>query len=96
MLHATAYVLLVLVWKMYFIFKSKKVSGYRKNLVKICIFSLGFGMLIEVLQGTLTSYRQPDWFDILANATGILIAAVLLLIFQNLLKRLKSKISLVI
>lgn len=96
MLHTTAYVLLVLIWKLYFIFKSKEASGYRKNLVKICLFSLGFGMLIEVLQGTLTSYRQPDWFDILANATGILIAAVLLLLFQHPLKRLKSKISLVI
>ena len=32
---------------------------------------IGYGMLIEVLQG-MTAYRYPEWGDVLANAGGVL------------------------
>jgi len=51
-------------------------------------------MLIEVLQGTLTSYRQPDWADILANSIGVLIAFLFCVVFLNFLKRIKQKFNL--
>jgi VanZ family protein len=37
---------------------------------------IAYGMLIELLQG-MTSYRYPEWGDVLANGIGIL-AGVLL------------------
>jgi len=52
-------------------------------------------MLIEVLQGVLTSYREPDWYDILANTAGILLAVIIFLLFEKSLKRLNSKINLI-
>ena len=36
------------------------------------VISLLLGILIEVLQGTLTSYRVSDWKDAVANASGVL------------------------
>lgn len=48
-----------------------------KNKVKITLIIIGcvlYGTLIEVLQGTITSYRTADFYDIIANSVGILIA----------------------
>jgi VanZ family protein len=53
-----------------------------------------FGMLIEVLQGTLTTYRQPDWADVLANSIGVFIAFILCVVFLNFLKGIKQKFNL--
>ncbi|MGA9589129.1 MAG: VanZ family protein [Salegentibacter sp.] len=96
MMHATAYLLLVIVWKIYFVLKSSDFLNYTSNLLKIAGASLLFGMLIEVLQGTLTSYRTPDWFDILANSTGIVLAVLLLLALKKPIWSLKSKINLIL
>lgn len=95
LLHLAAYFGLVLLWKGYFILKDKPESQYKKNLFKIAGLSVLFGMLIEVLQGTLTNYREPDWYDILANTAGILLAVIIFLFFEKNLKRLNSKINLI-
>jgi VanZ family protein len=95
LLHLLAYFGLVLLWKVYFILKNRPEITYKKNLFKIAGFSGLFGMLIEVLQGTVTSYREPDWYDILANTTGILLAVIIFLFFEKSLKRLNSKINLI-
>ncbi|MDT0647915.1 VanZ family protein [Zunongwangia sp. F260] len=91
MMHAGAYLLLVGVWMVFFILKSRRDEDYKINLLKISALSILFGMLIEVLQGTLTRYRDPDWYDILANTTGVLLAVFLFLVLEKFLKRLKSK-----
>ncbi|MDT0675060.1 VanZ family protein [Autumnicola musiva] len=93
MLHAAAYLVLVTVWKLYFVFSSGNNFRYKPNLLWISGVSIFFGMLIEVLQGTLTSYRDPDWFDILANSTGVLLAALLFILSEGLLRRLRQKIN---
>ncbi|MDT0689298.1 VanZ family protein [Salegentibacter sp. F188] len=92
MMHAGAYFVLVGVWQVFFILKSQDNQNYKQNLYKISAASILFGMLIEVLQGTLTSHREPDWYDILANSIGALLAVLIFLSIKNFLKRLKSKI----
>lgn len=52
-----------------------------------------FGILIEVLQGAVTEYRDPDWADILANSIGVLLALGMCLGFLKYFKRLKHKIN---
>jgi VanZ family protein len=94
MMHAGAYLVLVGVWQVFFILKSRQNRQYKNNLYKISGVSILFGMLIEVLQGTLTKYRDPDWYDILANSAGVLLAVLIFLVFENFLKRLKSKMIL--
>jgi len=59
-----------------------------KHLIKrqVTIFWIGlsvfiYGIVIEVLQGTLTSNRQADIYDLLANFVGILTAIIFFNIF---------------
>ena len=68
--HAIAYFFLTLSWLLVIRKKSQK------NITKIivvfsCVF---FGILIEILQGTLTNYREASYLDILANSFGVFMA----------------------
>lgn len=36
---------------------------------------IGYGMLIELLQG-MTDYRYPEWGDVLANGIGVLVGVL--------------------
>ena len=47
---------------------------------------VGYGMLIELLQG-MTAYRYPEWGDVLANGVGVL--AGILFYFSPLPRLLK-------
>ena len=42
-----------------------------------------YGIILEVLQDVLTTYRQADLFDIIANSAGVIFA----LILYNLMKK---------
>lgn len=92
MMHAGAYLVLVGVWQVFFILKLPGKHQYKSNLYKISGGSILFGMLIEVLQGTLTSHREPDWYDILANSTGVLLAVVIFLFWESQFKKLSRKV----
>ncbi|PIF00848.1 MAG: hypothetical protein CR994_04145 [Maribacter sp.] len=53
-----------------------------ETLVKVKILSLlliAFGMLIEVIQGTLTTSRSGDVFDAMANSIGVAMGFVIVL-----------------
>ena len=78
-LHATAYFFLTFTWLLAF---HKKAS--KKYIILSCCIL--FGIIIEVLQSVLTSYRTADYFDILANATGAFLALVIFnIIFRKFL-----------
>jgi VanZ family protein len=49
----------------------------------VCISLVGFGALIEVLQGVVTTTRTPSFYDWLADILGILIALALLATFKK-------------
>ena len=93
MLHAGAYLFLALLWKLFFLFKSSDFKRYTSNLLWVAFACFVFGMLIEVLQGTLTSYRTPDWWDILANSTGVALAVVLFIVMAPTIKSIKQKVD---
>ena len=67
--HAFAYFVLSFVWLLAF-----KKSKINKLTIVICCFF--FGIIIEALQVTMTSYRFWEYLDIVANTTGILIAYI--------------------
>lgn len=56
--------------------------GKQRNVVTLGILLSLFGGLIELAQ-SLTGYRQAEWFDLLANVAGILMAAFLYRVFQQ-------------
>tara|TARA_B100001093_G_scaffold391353_1_gene377767 strand:- start:1194 stop:1559 length:366 start_codon:yes stop_codon:yes gene_type:complete len=49
-----------------------------KQLIVIGLIAASYGLLIEYLQQELTSSRQAEFYDILANLTGTLVAVLFL------------------
>lgn len=52
---------------------------------QVLVALLSYGGLIELMQG-LTSYRQADWRDLLADAIGVLLGLVLVTIWRKLVR----------
>lgn len=67
--HALAYFMLSFSW----FFALKK----RFNNILIIALLISYGIIIEVLQEVLTTYRQGDFTDVLANSIGIILAYLL-------------------
>ncbi len=81
-LHVLAYFGLSFIW---FLALSKKLkTNISKFALILSIFI--YGIILEALQGELTSYRTADWLDVIANTVGILIAA---LFFKSITRWLK-------
>lgn len=72
-LHSFAYFGLSLSW--FFAVKSSH-TGFKHKII-IALFVLLLSILLEYLQGAITDYRVSDYFDIVANIIGIVIATVL-------------------
>ncbi len=82
--HAIAYCTLGFTWMMA-IKKSHHNLGVRYLIAMACFF---YGIIIEVLQTTITSYRTASVLDVLANMVGIGIA---LSLFKLIFKKNKAK-----
>ena len=63
-------------------------SFYKKPTIKykIVIACIIYGIIIEILQHTLTKYRTGDFYDVLANTLGIILG---LMVFNQILKKIK-------
>ncbi|HET7360732.1 MAG TPA: VanZ family protein, partial [Salinimicrobium sp.] len=69
LLHAGAYFLLALLWNCYFAIGFQK-TAFLRRIVVICSACCAFGIFIEVLQGMWTTYRNLDFYDMMANSLG--------------------------
>lgn len=64
----------------------------KKNYLLFATFlSVDYGVLMEVLQGFVFRNRSFDWFDIIANVAGVVLATVMWTAFLG--KRIKVKIK---
>ena len=72
--HSIAYFILASTW----LFSFYKKPNKKYIIVLCCIL---FGIIIEVLQSTLTIYRTGDYKDVLANSLGVLLALFIFNIF---------------
>ena len=82
-LHALAYFFLSLIW--YFALQNKiKKTSFKIYLV-LTLFI--YGTILEALQRGITNYRTGDFYDILANSVGILLATLL---FNKILQWYKT------
>ena len=77
--HLIAYFLLMLSW-LYAFFKREKFEENVKYIILGCII---FGIIIEILQGVITSYRTASYLDIVANTIGVLLAVVIFHVFEK-------------
>lgn len=69
-----------LLWGFYSRLRLGKVAW--KSLAWIVLISLGYGILIEFLQETLTQTRKADVKDVLANFAGAFTAFLGLVVFK--------------
>lgn len=72
--HTIAYMLFTLVW--YLTFKLSAFS--EKALQKAVVLAIVFGIIIEILQHTLTQHREADIKDVLANTIGAFLAVLII------------------
>ncbi len=80
--HFAAYAILCFLWFLAFRLQLKK--EYKKAIFNAALVSILFGILIEILQGTLTNYRSLDVYDALANTIGALLTVVMVILKQKL------------
>jgi VanZ family protein len=74
--HGIAYFTLTFFWLFTFHKKKKKYP--------IALYCILFGIIIEVLQFTITNYRTGDYFDVIANSGGVMLGS---LVFNQLFKK---------
>lgn len=72
-LHALAYFTLAFVWM--FVYRAQYHN--RKFKIVILIILTIYGIILEGLQAGLTTFRTPDFFDAIANFTGVFLAIIL-------------------
>lgn len=87
--HALAHFIFVILW--FFVFYYKFSFKYNKALVVSSLFSLVYGISIELLQGWITVSRESDFKDVLANVLGMIFASLVLLgVKKRLIKKNNS------
>lgn len=78
-LHFIAYFSLMITWLYAFLGKEHFYSRI-KYLIAGCLL---YGIILEVLQGGVTSYRTASYLDILANSIGIILAVLAFHLFEK-------------
>lgn len=71
----------------------KSVKNIKKNNYwSIILITISYGIVIEVLQGVFTETRKADFYDVLANSTGVIVAVLLNVYVINRISIRKFKI----
>ncbi|GAA4276941.1 VanZ family protein [Aquimarina mytili] len=88
--HCIAYFVFALVWFVFFFFSNNGKTSFIQSIVRTFIVCFFYGVLMESLQFLLTSYRSFEWFDVLANTSGIIFAVLFLKVLENKLVSFKK------
>ncbi|WP_339894883.1 VanZ family protein [uncultured Algibacter sp.] len=80
--HFLAYSLFTVLWYLafFYTFSFKK----RKSIIYAAVLAILFGIVIEVLQDTITTSRTLDVYDALANTFGALVTTMIIGIKNSL------------
>lgn len=82
LVHAGFHFIFTLIWYWYFV-KSAVLKSRLQIRVRVVLMSVLYGVLIEALQHLLTTTRQADYLDLVANVVGACIALICVLIFEK-------------
>ena len=82
--HTSIYIMLAVLTYYGWTKQSSFFGLHRKTVIKIIILLSAYGLLIEVMQETLTTDRHFEWLDELADAAGTVIGV---LIAKTVIKR---------
>jgi VanZ family protein len=76
-----------LLWFLFFKKQFNSIDNYKPLLVSF-VFSIFFGLAIEILQSRYTLTRSADMMDFLANAIGATSAIIAVLLFNKLISKI--------
>lgn len=85
--HFCAYLGLTLIWQFYYFTKTEHITAPK---LWICGLIIMFGIVIELLQLTMTAYRSFEGLDIVANTSGVILAFVILQGWRSI-RKFKTK-----
>lgn len=78
-IHVFFHFVFTFVWFL-FLYKHLKIGSIFRPLLTSFLLSFVFGIIIEILQGLVTTTRSADVMDGVANVTGATLAVVLVII----------------
>lgn len=81
--HFTFHLVFVMLWFLYY--NSKKPND-KRVLLKVFVASLLFGISIEIAQELFTTTRKGDFFDVLANTSGAILAVAAVVFYKAYFK----------
>lgn len=73
--------MMTVIWNIYYFAKKKPVD--RKPNLWICFAAIVFGIIVDLLQRDMTTYRSFEWLDILANSLGAILGYITLRIIAK-------------
>ncbi|MCF6131070.1 VanZ family protein [Flavobacterium wongokense] len=82
--HITLHFVFTMLWGFYSRQKWNQIE--LKRIFIVVLFSIGYGILIEILQELVTTTRHADILDVLANFTGAMIAFLTFVLIKKLKK----------
>jgi len=80
--HAFFHFVFTLVWFLFFE-KQLKSPDILKPLIVSFLLSIFFGIGIEIVQGVFTTSRKEDFLDVLANASGAILAVCMIVLYDK-------------
>lgn len=78
--HFLAYCVLTILWFYTFLYNFNVIK--RKAIIIAALISVVFGIVIEILQETLTDSRAMDIYDVVANTLGTLLTLVVISVIK--------------
>ena len=78
--HAFFHFVFTSLWILFFRTQIKSPNSYKPYIISF-LFSVLFGVTIEILQGQYTATRKEDALDVLANMAGAAVAVFLLFVY---------------
>jgi VanZ family protein len=82
-----AHAFVFMVWSFLLLFGSSRASAQRLNTWSTLLAAVGYGALIELLQGLMRLGRHPDWKDIVCNTFGAILGVLLFYAGSSLLRK---------
>lgn len=93
--HFIIYFVYATIWFLFLYLSHKMNKNLLQAIVLTFLVCFLFGLLMEYLQVTLTTYRGFEWNDVAANSSGIIIALLIFLLFKNKLKEFKQSYQII-
>ncbi|GGX13731.1 VanZ family protein [Aquimarina muelleri] len=88
--HFFAYFILTILWSLFFFFSKNQNKNLKQSLGIATVLCVFFGIMMELFQGILTTYRNSDWYDIIANTSGTIFAIFIFILIKDKLINFKQ------